>query len=217
MTPNTTPREQPDDRPAAAGADAGAGGAGGGGAAGGAVEHLPTAECWELLERTSLGRLAVVRSDGEPDIFPVNYLTHEGSLYLRTARDSKLLHIAHHRVVAFEIDGESDAMHWSVVVRGPADRVTSDTDLRESGVRGLHSWSPTLKMFAIRIAAHTVTGRRFSLSPATPGDMRAFEGSSELPDMSQADDPRRATRPTAIPHRTPITDTGATPAAPPRE
>ena len=51
-----------------------------------AVEHLPTATCWDLLQQTALGRLALVRVDGGPDIFPVNYLTHEGALYIRVRR-----------------------------------------------------------------------------------------------------------------------------------
>lgn len=182
----------------------------------GEVEHLPTAECWELLEGSALGRLALVRVDGGPDIFPVNYLTHEGSLYIRTARDSKLLHIAHHPVAALEIDGETTGSWWSVVVRGPIDRVTSDAEIRESGVRRLRSWSPTHKLFAIRLTAHTVTGRRFAKDAGHAGPAQAFEASSHLPaSESPHPDPHRAARPTPIPHREPTPETGAAPVVPP--
>ena len=175
------------------------------------VEHLSTAVCWELIEGTALGRLALVREDGGPDIFPVNYLAYEGSLYIRTARDSKLLHIAHHHVAALEIDGETDGEWWSVVVRGPVDRVTSDAELRASGARGLHSWSPTLKLFVIRVTASTVTGRRFVKTEGPIGQARAFSGIPQPPQPPSPEQPR-ATRPTPIPHRTP---TGAMPIIPP--
>ena len=65
------------------------------------VERLPTSECWTLLQEARLGRLAVIHADGAPDVFPVNFMTHEGSLFVRTARDAKLLHIAQHPLVAF--------------------------------------------------------------------------------------------------------------------
>lgn len=182
-----------------------------------AVEHLPTATCWDLLEQTSLGRLALVRADGAPDIFPVNYMTHEGALYIRTARDSKLLHIAHHPFAAVEIDGETAESRWSVVVRGPIERVTSDAELRESGVRGLQSWSPTLKVFAIKVTVNTVTGRSFAKTGGRSGAARAFEGSSALPTPAQEPEAPRASRPTPIPHRTPPSETGAMPVVPPRE
>ncbi|WP_194409537.1 pyridoxamine 5'-phosphate oxidase family protein [Microbacterium cremeum] len=173
----------------------------------GAVEHMPTAECWRLLEETPLGRLALVRADGTPDIFPVNYLTHEGSLYIRTARDSKLLHIAHHPVAAFEIDGETEATRWSVVVRGPIGRVDDDAELRESGVRRLRSWSPTHKLFAIKLTAQTVTGRRFAKTGGRAGPALAFESSAAPPvPPNPSREQARAERPTPIPHRTPAAD-----------
>lgn len=179
------------------------------------VEHISTAECWELLQQSALGRLALVRDDGTPDIFPVNHLAHEGSLYVRTARDSKLLHIAHHPVAAFEVDGETESTRWSVVVRGPIERVTSDAELRDSGVRELRSWSPTHKLFAIRLTAHTVTGRRFAKSDGRADEPRAFEASSApSPEAGRHDGAHRAARPTRIPHHGPAS--GAIP-VPPRE
>lgn len=167
------------------------------------VERLDAAECWTLLQSTSLGRLAVVREDGTPDVFPVNYIAHEGSLYIRTARDSKLLHIAHHPVAAFEIDGGADGVHWSVVVRGPAERVTSDAEIRASGVETLASWSPTKKHFVIRIAAHTVTGRRFTRSPFTSDRVKAFEGDAAASPPPASRQRSRAQRPHRIPHQSP--------------
>jgi len=171
----------------------------------GGVDRLDAAECWTHLQETTLGRLAVVREDGTPDVFPVNYIAHEGSLYVRTARDSKLLHIAHHPAVAFEIDGDTDDDRWSVVARGPAERVTSDAEIRASGIERLSSWSPTRKHFVIRIAAHTVTGRRFAKSGGRSDPVRPFAADASPP--ASFDEQRsRAQSPEPIPHRTPRPD-----------
>lgn len=167
------------------------------------IERLEASECWSLLQATALGRLAVVREDGTPDVFPVNYVAHEGSLYIRTARDSKLLHIAHHPVAAFEIDGGAEGVHWSVVVRGPAGRVTSDAEIRASGVETLASWSPTKKHFVIRIAAHTVTGRRFAKSSRPADSVQPFDGDAATSPSAPNEQRSRAERPQRIPHQSP--------------
>jgi nitroimidazol reductase NimA-like FMN-containing flavoprotein (pyridoxamine 5'-phosphate oxidase superfamily) len=169
-----------------------------------AIEQLSASECWALLQRTALGRLAVINADGGPDIFPVNYVPHEGSLFIRTARDAKLLHIAHHPMVAFEIDGETDDAYWSVVVRGSAERVTRDDEIRESGVRALRSWSPTSKRFVIRLTAHSVTGRRFASGTGHADAPLAFEGRVEAPHPTREPPRKGSPRPEEIPHRPPI-------------
>ena len=48
------------------------------------VLELTDEQSWELLEGTKHGRL-VVSVAGEPDIFPVNYVTADRKIYLRTA------------------------------------------------------------------------------------------------------------------------------------
>ncbi len=125
------------------------------------VEKLPTAECWRLLEQHTLGRLAVEGTDGVPDVFPVNYLVHSGEVYIRSAPGGKLVDIAARPVAAFEVDGESAARRWSVVIRGTAQQVEADPQTRESGILALTSWSPTRKQHVIRLTPSTVTGRRF--------------------------------------------------------
>jgi hypothetical protein len=180
----------------------------------GQVERLSTADCWALLQEAQLGRLAVVNVDGAPDIFPVNYIPHEGSLFIRTARDAKLAHIAHHPAVAFEVDGETDDSRWSVVVRGDAERVTRDDVIRNSGVRGLASWGPTAKHFVIRVAAHTVTGRRFRKDGGRRDLLVPFEGHDSLTSHSEPHEVDRAHRPRPIPHRNPLSETGRIPTTP---
>lgn len=170
------------------------------------VERLATSTCWELLQGAELCRLAVVNADGAPDIFPVNYAAHEGALYIRTARDAKLMHIAHHPLVAAEVDGRTDDQYWSVVVRGRAERVTQESELRESGIHDLVSWSPTAKFFVIRVKADTVTGRRFPADAGHGGPLIPFEGDARLPAPPEPERHVRAERPESIPHFAPRAD-----------
>jgi nitroimidazol reductase NimA-like FMN-containing flavoprotein (pyridoxamine 5'-phosphate oxidase superfamily) len=164
------------------------------------VERLDAATCWAYVQGAKLGRLAVVNADGSPDIFPVNHLAHEGAIFFRTARDSKLVHIAHHPLVAFEVDGEADEHYWSVVIRGRAERVTRDDQLRDSGVRSLVSWSPTAKFFVVKVTANAVTGRRFPVHAGRSGRLLAFEGDPSLPTTADAQRSTRGDRPEPIPH-----------------
>ena len=147
----------------------------------GTVEQLATAACWELIEARSFGRLAVEGLDGIPDVFPLNYTVHDGSLYIRSAAGSKLMAIAVHPVAAFEIDGEDDGFHWSVVLRGAARRLAIDKEIRESGVRALASSSPTGKHHYICVTPSSVSGRRFAAKPT--------------PDTSATRDPEIRTSP----------------------
>jgi hypothetical protein len=167
------------------------------------IEKLETAECWRLLETTSFGRLAVINADGTPDIFPVNYVPHEGSLYVRTARDAKLLHIAQHPAVAFEVDDHDEHVRWSVVVRGDAERVTREDEIRSSGVMNLASWSPAPKFFVMRIAGRAVTGRRFPKTDGRIDHPRPFESHAAAEDA--VDHGGAATHPEPIPHHHPVT------------
>lgn len=125
------------------------------------IENLGTAQCWRLLEEGSMGRLAVQGAEGVPDVFPVNYTVHSGSVYLRTAPGSKLMKIAERPGVAFEVDGQDGASHWSVVIKGTARRLDSDEEIHESGVEKLVTASPTSKNDFIAITVGSITGRRF--------------------------------------------------------
>jgi nitroimidazol reductase NimA-like FMN-containing flavoprotein (pyridoxamine 5'-phosphate oxidase superfamily) len=182
----------------------------------GKIEHLATAECWRLIEAGSFGRLAVEGLDGIPDVFPLNYTVHDGSIYIRSAPGSKLMAIAVHPVAAFEIDGEDDGFHWSVVLRGGARRLAIDKEIRESGVRALVSSSPTGKHHYICVTPSSVSGRRFAAKPSSDTSFtrgaefptspasshqstQRYEASLEMPDP----DSLRLERPVPIAHFSP--------------
>lgn len=166
------------------------------------VERLTTADCWSLLETAELARLAVRNASGDPELFPVNYASQEGIIYIRTANDNKLQHIRAHPRVAMEIDGAQGEKQWSVVVQGDARQVTTDAELRRPGVAELHSWIPTRKPYILRIEPTSVTGRRFAKAVAN-ADPPAHEAGPSPSDGGRRAG-ARATRPQPIPHWPPF-------------
>ncbi|RWR17758.1 pyridoxamine 5'-phosphate oxidase family protein [Microbacterium enclense] len=126
------------------------------------VVELGTAESWRLLESERLGRLALVDASGEPRIYPVNFATRDGALYVRSADDAKLRFLRSRPTVAFEIDGEDAGDRWSVVVLGNAAPVEMDAEIRHGRETALRSMSPTSKPYIVRISPRSVTGRRFT-------------------------------------------------------
>jgi uncharacterized protein len=125
------------------------------------IRILDLAECWALLQRQALGRLAVRDGDGV-DIFPVNYLVHDSAIYFRSAPGAKLVDLTKHAAVAFEIDGELAHRVWSVVVSGVASRLGSDAEIQKSGIHELKTWHPSDKYNYVCIRPEGVTGRSFA-------------------------------------------------------
>lgn len=125
-----------------------------------AVEELSADECWGRLTAVDFGRLAVATDDGV-DIFPMNYLVNDRTIYLRSAPGSKLIDITKRPSVAFEVDGTYHRSRWSVIVKGNAHRLGFDSEIEESGVLELWSQNPTEKWNYIRISPESVTGRSF--------------------------------------------------------
>lgn len=138
------------------------------------VSELNEDECWNLLARGQLGRLAVVVS-GKPDIFPVNYIVDGPRLLFRTAHGSKLADLADNPDVAFEVDEYNGTRAASVVVKGTAARLDLQREIDLADGLALTSWVPTLKYHWVRISAASVTGRSFLRGPE-PARYVASEG-----------------------------------------
>ena len=126
----------------------------------GGVRTLDAAECWRILAAESLGRLAVRVDDGV-DVFPVNFLVHDGAVFFRSAPGAKLVELTREPRVAFEVDGQYAHRAWSVVVRGVATRIGSEDEIWEAGVTQLHTWHPSDKFNYVRIQPASVSGRSF--------------------------------------------------------
>lgn len=124
------------------------------------VLELNDEQSWRLLEGTKHGRL-VVSVAGEPDIFPVNYVTSARKLYLRTAPGNKLAQLTINSSVLFETDGVLSEEAWSVVLRGQARVLSNSAELAAVEELGLKTWVPTLKDFYVEIEPTAVSGRHF--------------------------------------------------------
>jgi nitroimidazol reductase NimA-like FMN-containing flavoprotein (pyridoxamine 5'-phosphate oxidase superfamily) len=124
------------------------------------VLELDDEQSWRLLEGTKHGRL-VVSVAGEPDIFPINYVTANRKIYLRTAPGNKLAQLTINSTVLFETDGILSEEAWSVVLRGKARVLSNSAELAAVEELGLKTWVPTLKDFYVEIEPTSVSGRHF--------------------------------------------------------
>jgi nitroimidazol reductase NimA-like FMN-containing flavoprotein (pyridoxamine 5'-phosphate oxidase superfamily) len=172
--------------------------------------RLSASESWRLLEGQRVGRLSVTAGDGMPDIFPVNYVSFQGSLYIRTAPDTKVVAISTHPFAAFEVDGETDEGWWSVVVRGGAALIRDPVELERTGVLRLETASPRHKQHVIKLVVNTISGRRFAHRDAgAPLTVRRAAAAESGDDG--ASERQRRVRPAEIPSLPPLEDgAGAT-------
>jgi nitroimidazol reductase NimA-like FMN-containing flavoprotein (pyridoxamine 5'-phosphate oxidase superfamily) len=126
-------------------------------------QELTKGECFGLLARQQVGRVAVVDDRG-PVVFPVNFVLHRHMVVFRTDEGTKLDAAASGSRVAFEIDGIDAAARtgWSVVVRGEAVEVTDPQELARLRKLPLLSWAPGARSRYVRILPAKLTGRRIS-------------------------------------------------------
>ena len=128
------------------------------------VWALSEEECWNLLARRELGRLALA-VNGEPDIFPVNYVVDGPRVLFRTAPGSKLAELTVNPHVAFEVDEYDESYAASVVLKGNAERLELQRGIDAADTLPLTPWIPTLKYRWIRITPLSIIGRRFERGP----------------------------------------------------
>ncbi|XAS69401.1 pyridoxamine 5'-phosphate oxidase family protein [Micrococcaceae bacterium Sec5.7] len=125
------------------------------------TERLAPDECWELLDRTVVGRLAVIVGE-HPEIFPVNYVVDQNTIIFRTGFGTKLWSTVRDQC-ALEIDGYDAvaASAWSVMARGRAELVLDPGQQAAAGALHLDPWQPGDKNHYLRLTPESLTGRRF--------------------------------------------------------
>lgn len=133
------------------------------------VTILSEHECWDLMASVALGRL-VTSVDGQPEIFPVNYVVQRRTVLFRTAEGTKLVSTAINNRVLFEVDDHNVAEGWSVIVKGRARSLRSDEQIDDAERAQLLSWTASEKSHYVRVIPEMVTGRRFRFGP--PPDNR---------------------------------------------
>ena len=130
----------------------------------GPVTVLGHEEAWDLLSSVSLGRLVTSVSE-QLEIFPVNFVTQNGTLLFRTAEGTKLFSTVMNDRVLFEADDHTVGEGWSVIVRGTARILTTAEGLHEADNAQLMPWVATEKLRYVRITPAEVSGRRFRFGP----------------------------------------------------
>jgi nitroimidazol reductase NimA-like FMN-containing flavoprotein (pyridoxamine 5'-phosphate oxidase superfamily) len=108
------------------------------------VSILSQTECWDLLSSMSLGRL-VTSVDGQPEIFPVNFVVQHRTILFRTAEGTKLVSTAINNNVLFEVDNHNVAEGLSVIVKGIARSQRTDEEIADAEKAQLLPWIATVK------------------------------------------------------------------------
>ena len=121
---------------------------------------LSAHECWDLLAITALGRI-VTSVDGQPEIFPVNFVVQRRTVLFRTAEGTKLVSAAINNQVLFEADDHNIEEGWSVIVKGTARILHGNDELDEAERAQLLSWTSPAKQHFVRVIPSVITGRRF--------------------------------------------------------
>ncbi|MFI7272991.1 helix-turn-helix domain-containing protein [Streptomyces sp. NPDC049879] len=131
----------------------------------GAVElvALGSDECYDLVARHSVGRVAVTTPDG-PAIVPAGYRLIEGAVVFRTSTDAPP---SLDSDVAFEVDmlDGAEGVGWSVQILGRATPVTDeDETARLAAATGGRRWVRGERELWVRLRPVSVTGHRLRLA-----------------------------------------------------
>lgn len=127
----------------------------------GEFRAISPARCRELLETQGVGRVAWQTADG-PQILPVTYAWHEGTIIFRTSPHGVLSELIRPTEVAMEIDeiDQKTRRGWSVVVQGRAHGVAEADELARLWTAGdVVPWASGIRNVFIQITPHKVTGR----------------------------------------------------------
>jgi nitroimidazol reductase NimA-like FMN-containing flavoprotein (pyridoxamine 5'-phosphate oxidase superfamily) len=117
-------------------------------------------ECWALVEQSAVGRVAWSEADG-PIVLPLNYVVHDGALWLRTSAHSSAAHEIDDDRVAILIDDLDPTTHvgWSVQIRGAARVHYHQSEVPEA-VQGLTTWAEGPRPLWIKVEPTSIYGKR---------------------------------------------------------
>ena len=122
--------------------------------------ELSEAECRELLEQHTAGRVGFMAGDG-PLILPVTYQYRDGSVIFRTSPVGPLAELVRRTSVAFEIDeiDEQSKSGWSVLVLGFAEAMAHNYLLTAAWETGPVPWADGVRNLFIEIKPRKISGR----------------------------------------------------------
>ncbi|WP_214414449.1 pyridoxamine 5'-phosphate oxidase family protein [Sphaerisporangium fuscum] len=131
------------------------------------LEELDTAECLKLISPGGIGRVGFNAPSG-PVVLPVNYAVHHGTVLFRTAFGGPMDEDLSTGVrgvelkIAFEVDHiEPESREgWSVLIQGPAHRITTEEEFAALEADGVESWAGGERRLYISVTPLQITGRR---------------------------------------------------------
>ena len=134
------------------------------------LTDLSRSESWELVTRSSLGRLAFV-IDGWPLVLPVNYLVDGDDVVIRSDPGQELRAARQQVQVALQVDSIDPLYRsgWSVLVFGKVTVIDDPKEAARLDRLGLHSWAASDRSSWIRLQPVDVTGRRLPRAWRYPG------------------------------------------------
>lgn len=130
----------------------------------GLVRRMDPDECRDYLTLARVGRIAFNSPDGI-ELFPVNVLSYDGEIFVRTDEEAALGRLLSDGPVevAFEADHFEDVYQqgWNVTARGTAAVATAAqlTRLEKAGVSP-HPWAPGKRTLVMAITIDRLAGRR---------------------------------------------------------
>jgi uncharacterized protein len=132
------------------------------------LEILDEATCWELVRSEPVGRV-IGSVAGRLEVWPVNFAVSDGSVFVRTADDSRLSKVAGSEIV-FEVDSMSKQFRagWSVMARGRLVELVDPFEVGQAELLQLQAWSVAGKPVWLRLTPDVIDGRRTSV---TAGDI----------------------------------------------
>ncbi len=128
------------------------------------MRDLRPKECRALLATQGVGRITVSAPDGHPAVVPVDYEIIDDAIVFRTAPGA-VPAAAVGKDVAFEVDRVDEACRqgWSVLVVGPASRVTRPETVRRLTRRAAtRPWAGGERQMWVSIRPTRLTGRRIT-------------------------------------------------------
>jgi nitroimidazol reductase NimA-like FMN-containing flavoprotein (pyridoxamine 5'-phosphate oxidase superfamily) len=135
-----------------------------------ALEVLTREQCEAHISAGGVGRV-VFSTDRGPVALPVNFEFTAGEVILSTdVAKANLLETQ--PVVGFEIDRVDEALSegWSVLVSGPAHRVTEPDEVLRLSSLDLEAWAGGERHELVKISPLTVTGRVIVHNPIPDED-----------------------------------------------
>ena len=122
-------------------------------------EILDQAECFSLLSKVTLGRVAVTIGALQA-IFPVNFCMVAGQVVFCSGEGTKLTAALSGTIVAFETDWATRGEVWSVQLVGASRVVEPATDLAAAELAALRSLAPVPRRYLVKITPERISGRR---------------------------------------------------------